>query len=190
MKKRRVLKTKRLILRPFKLSDAKSVQQKAGKKEIAKTTLNIPHPYPDGVAEEWISTHQSKFESGELVNYAITLKETGELIGAVGLVVTKKFNHAELGYWIDKSYWGEGYATEAAKALLDYGFNTHKLYKIFAELMTKNPASGKVVKKLGMKKEGLFKGHVLKANRYEDIVMYGILKTEWSKKRRQNKYIT
>jgi len=184
MKKRRILITDRLLLRPFKLSDAKSVQQKAGTKEIANTTLNIPHPYPDGAAEKWISTHQPKFESGELINYAITLKETRELIGAVGLVVTKRFNHAELGYWIDKNRWGNGYATEAAKALLDYGFNTHGLHKIFAEHITRNPASGKVMKKLGMKKEGVLKEHVQKSNRYEDIVMYGILKVEWNKNKR------
>jgi ribosomal-protein-alanine N-acetyltransferase len=116
-----------------------------------------------------------------LIIYAITLKETGELIGAVGLVVTKRFNHAELGYWIDKDQWRKGYATEAARALLEYGFNKHGFHKIFAEHITKNPASGKVMKKLRMKKEGLLKDHVLKSNKYEDIIMYGILKEDWNK---------
>lgn len=180
MKKREILETQRLVLRPFKLSDAKTVQQKAGKKEIADTTLNIPHPYPNGAAEKWILTHEPKFKSGELINYAITIKETGELIGAVSLMITKRFNRAELGYWIDKNHWGKGYATEASRALLDYGFNIHGLHKIFAEHITRNPASGKVMKKLGMKKVGLLKEHVLKSNKYEDIVMYEILKNDWN----------
>jgi len=180
MKEREILKTERLVLRPFELSDAKIVQQKAGDKDIADTTLNIPHPYPDGLAEEWISIHQPKFEAGELINYAIILKETGELIGAVGLRVEKKFNHAELGYWIDKNLWGNGYCTEAARALVEYGFNKYGLHKIFAEHLKRNPASGKVMQKLGMKKEGLLKEHVIKWNKYEDVLVYGILKDIWN----------
>jgi ribosomal-protein-alanine N-acetyltransferase len=180
-KKQETLRTERLILRPFELSDAKIVQEKAGNKAIADTTVNIPHPYPDGVAEEWISTHQPRFESGELVNYAITLEKTGELIGAVGLVVNKKFNHAELGFWIDKDLWGRGYATEAARAVMDYGFNKVGLHRIFAEHMTRNPASGKVMRKLGMREEGLLKEHVLRSHRYEDVVVYGILNDDWNK---------
>jgi ribosomal-protein-alanine N-acetyltransferase len=181
MKKREILRTERLILRPFELSDAKIVQQKAGDKAVAETTANIPHPYPDGAAEEWISTHQPKFESGELINYAITLEKTGELIGAVGLVINKRFNRAELGFWIEKDLWGKGYATEAARALMDYGFNKFGLHKIFAEHMTRNPVSGKVMKKLGMQKEGLLKEHVLRSDKYEDVVVYGILNDDWNK---------
>jgi ribosomal-protein-alanine N-acetyltransferase len=181
-KKQEILRTERLILRPFELSDAKIVQQKAGDKAIAETTVNIPHPYPDGLAEEWISTHQPKFESGELINYAITLEKTGELIGAVGLVVNKRFNHAELGFWIDKDFWGKGYATEAARAVMDYGFNKFGLHKIFAHHMTKNPASGKVMKKLGMHEEGSLRQHVLRSDKCEDVVLYGVLKDDWDKK--------
>jgi ribosomal-protein-alanine N-acetyltransferase len=181
MKKQAILRTERLILRPFELSDAKVVQQKAGDKAVADTTANIPYPYPDFAAEEWISTHQSKFESGELINYAITLEKTGELIGAVGLVVDKRFSHAELGFWIDKDLWGKGYATEAARALVDYGFNKVGLHRIFAEHMTRNLASGKVMKKLGMHEEGLLKEHVLRSGKYEDVIVYGILHDDWNK---------
>jgi [ribosomal protein S5]-alanine N-acetyltransferase len=181
MKKREILKTDRLILRAFKLSDAKIVQQKVGDKAIADTTLNIPYPYPDGLAEEWISSHQSKFESGEVITYAITLKDNDEIIGVIGLKVEKKFNHAELGYWIDKNLWGNGYCTEAARAVVEYGFNKFGFHKIYAEHIARNPRSGKVMKKLGMKKEGLFKEHVIKWDKYEDVVIYGILKDEWNK---------
>jgi [ribosomal protein S5]-alanine N-acetyltransferase len=181
MKKREILKTDRLILRPFKLSDARIVQQKAGDKAIVDTTLNIPYPYPDGLAEEWVSSHQPKFEAGESITYAITLKDNDEIIGAIGLMVQKKFNHAELGYWIDKNLWGNGYCTEAAKAMVEYGFNKFGLHKIFAEHIARNPGSGKVMEKLGMKKEGFFKEHVIKWDKYEDVVSYGILKDEWNK---------
>ncbi len=123
IKKRLPLQTERLLLRSFELSDAPRVKELAGDKAIADTTLNIPHPYEDGMAEEWISTHQPKFEAGEAVNYAIILKSTQELIGAISLAINKGFNRAELGFWIGKEYWNKGYCTEAAKAMVECGFN-------------------------------------------------------------------
>ncbi|OFW54113.1 MAG: GNAT family N-acetyltransferase [Actinobacteria bacterium RBG_13_35_12] len=181
MKKRIQLKTDRLLLRPFELSDAPRVKELAGDKAIADTTLNIPYPYKDGMAEQWISTHQPKFESGELANYAIILKSTKELVGAIGLNIEKRFNRAELGYWIGKEYWNQDYCTEASKAMLEYGFRNLGLNKIIATHITRNPASGEVMKKIGMKKEGFFREHVIKWKKYEDIVSYGILKKEWKK---------
>ena len=64
------LETERLILRPFRLDDAKRVQLLAGRREIASTTLNVPHPYEDGMAEQWISTHESVFQAGRGVPFS------------------------------------------------------------------------------------------------------------------------
>jgi len=180
-KDRPKIETKRLLLRPFELSDGSRVKKLAGDKAIADTTLNIPHPYEDGMAEEWISTHQAKFESGELANYAIILKSTKCLIGAIGLTINKRFNRAELGYWIGKEYWNQDYCTEASKAMLEYGFRNLGLNKIIATHIDRNPASGKVMEKIGMKKEGFFREHVTKWEKYEDMASYGILKKEWER---------
>ncbi len=179
MKKRKIIKTERLILRPFELSDAKIVQKKAGDKAVVDTTLNIPYPYTEELGKKWISTHQPQFESGEAIIYAIIFKKTGELIGAIGLTVEKKFNRAELGYWIEKNLWGNGYCTEAAGALLEYAFNEFGFHRIIANHLSRNPASGKVMEKLGMQREGLFREHVIKWDVYEDVVCYGILRDEW-----------
>ena len=111
-----------------------------------------------------------------MVDCAIVLKPTQELIGAIGLIIDKKFNRAELGYWVAKEYWNQGYCTEAAKAILEYGFHNLHLHKITAIHITRNPASGKVMEKIGMKQEGIFKEHVIKWNKYEDVVSYGILR--------------
>lgn len=108
MKKRPILKTSRLTLRPFSLDDAPRVQMLAGDKEIARTTLNIPHPYEDGDAERWIKTHEPLFNEGKLVNFAIVLSDTNELIGVISLVLKKDFDNAEMGYWISVPYWGKG----------------------------------------------------------------------------------
>ncbi len=176
MKNRPQIKTERLLLRPFELSDAPKVREMAGEKVIADTTLNIPHPYEKGMAQEWISTHQPKFEAGELVNYAIVLKKTQELIGAIGLTINKRFKRAELGYWIGKQYWNNGYCTEAGHVIIKYGFANLNLHKIVATHLIRNPASGKVMEKLGMTKEGIFKEHVIRWEKFEDLISYGILK--------------
>ena len=84
------LRTERLFLRSFNLSDAQEVQRLAGNRDIASTTLNIPHPYEDGMAEDWIGSHRQQFEKGEGVVFAITLLGSGQLIGAIGLVILKK----------------------------------------------------------------------------------------------------
>ncbi len=181
MKQRPTLETERLLLRPFEPSDAKDVQHLAGDRAIADTTLNIPHPYEDGMAEEWISTHQPKFEAGGLVNFAIVLRGTGELIGAMGLVIAARFERAELGYWIGKPYWGNGYCTEAGRAVFHYGFSTLKLNRIHASHLTRNPASGRVMQKLGMVHEGRARQHVKRWDRFEDLELYGLLRDEWSR---------
>jgi RimJ/RimL family protein N-acetyltransferase len=184
MKKEKLNKeTKRLLLRPFKLSDGPRVKDLAGNIAIADTTLNIPHPYKNGMAEEWISTHEAKFKAGEMVNSAIILKSIDSLIGAIGLVsINLRFKRAELGYWVAKEYWNQGYCTEAANTILEYGFQKLDLNKITATHISRNPGSGKVMEKIGMKKEGILREHVYKWDKYEDLVTYGILRKEWESK--------
>lgn len=126
MKKLPILKTERLILRPFTLDDASEVQKLAGDKDIASTTLLIPHPYGDGEAEKWIETHKPRFKEGKLVNFAITHKNDGYLIGAIGLNIAKQHESGELGYWVGKPYWNNGYCTESARAIIRFGFEELK----------------------------------------------------------------
>ena len=87
-----ILHTERLTLRPFTLDDAADVQRLAGDKDIASTTCAIPHPYEDGMAEEWINRHVEVFENGSGLNLAITLKDTDisrntKLIGAISIEI-------------------------------------------------------------------------------------------------------
>lgn len=173
-----ILRCKRLILRPFKLSDGERVQELAGSKEVASTTLNIPYPYKDGVAEEWIQGHEDSFVNDQSISLAICLKDSNILIGAIGLVIYRSDSKASLGYWIGKQYWNNGYCTEAARSLMAYGFEKMNLHKIYATHLSHNPASGKVMQKLGMKQEGIFRDHVNKWDKFYDLVYYGILRSE------------
>lgn len=176
-----VIETERMILRPFRPTDAKDVQTLAGHRDVAATTYNIPHPYEDGIAETWISTHEEKFKKGEAVTLALTLKEDGRLIGTISLFEIIKGHKGEFGYWVGVPYWGKGYCTEAAKALMEYGFNELDLNRIHGCYFTKNPASGRVMEKLGMSYEGTQIQHTLKWGKFEDLALMGMLKKDWNK---------
>jgi RimJ/RimL family protein N-acetyltransferase len=168
------LATERLILRPFALADAEIVRELAGAPEIYATTLNIPHPYEEGVAEKWIATHASNHYEGRGVQLAITLKKAGRLVGAIALTARQGHRRAELGYWIGVSYWGNGYCTEAAKEMIRYGFETLGLHKINGHHLNKNPASGRVMEKADMSREGILVDHFLKDGTFHTVTAYAI----------------
>jgi RimJ/RimL family protein N-acetyltransferase len=172
------LTTQHLRLRSFVLADAPVVQTLAGAREIADTTLLIPHPYPDGVAETWIATHDAAWATGASVTYAMTRREAGDLVGAIGLTISAAHASAELGYWVGVPYWNLGYCTEAARAVLTFGFEWLGLHRIHAHHLTRNPASGRVMEKIGMRLEGVHRDAVRKWDRFEDIAVYGILASE------------
>jgi RimJ/RimL family protein N-acetyltransferase len=114
------------------------------------------------------------------VQFAITHREKGFLIGGIGLNnINKEHENAELGYWIGKPYWGKGYCTEAARTVLKYGFEVMRLNRIHANHYTRNPASGRVMQKIGMKHEGHLRQHVKKWGKFEDSEVYGILRSEY-----------
>jgi len=171
--------TTRLVLRPFALADAAAVQALAGDREVAYSTLNIPHPYPDGAAEAWIGTLPEAYDRGEAAVFALALQDGGELVGTCGLRLELAHARAELGYWIGRDYWGRGLATEAAAAAVEFAFGRLGLHRVFAHHYSRNPASGAVLRKLGMRHEGTARSHALKWGKFEDIEQYGILNEEW-----------
>ncbi len=173
------LTTARLILRPFAEGDAPAVQAYAGERAIADTTLAIPHPYPDGAAAGWIATHPAAWEAKTGVTFAIVEGERGVLAGAIGLTMDVPHAAAELGYWIGVPYWNRGYATEAARAVVAFGFESLGLHRIQARHLTRNPPSGRVMQKTGMRPEGVLRDAIRKWGRFEDVAMYGILSSDW-----------
>lgn len=169
------LTTERLTLRPFTLEDAAQLHALASNYEIHRTTANIPHPYPEGMAEKWIATHHSQFFERKSVSLAITAPATGTLLGTIGLNIHPTNNRAELGYWIGVPYWGKGYCTEAAQAIIHYGFGVLDLHKIIARHLFHNAASGRVMQKAGMQFETVLKDEILKNGVYHDVSLYYLI---------------
>lgn len=176
------LLTERLVLRSFTLEDAPDIQRLAGDYDIAKMLIAMPHPYEDGMAEEFLHKSAEAFKKGESLNFAITHKTDKHFIGGVELRLDKENESGELGYWIAKPYWNSGYATEAARAVIAYGFEVLKLNRIHAFHFKRNPASGRVLEKIGMQYEGCARQHIKKWGNFEDRIGYGILKVDFDPK--------
>jgi [ribosomal protein S5]-alanine N-acetyltransferase len=171
------LRTRRLILRPFTPNDIPELIPLIGAREVAATTRRIPYPYTEADAKDFIASAQ---DGGE-INLAVGLLSSLRLVGGAILRPDMNHQHAELGYWIGVPHWGNGYATEAARELVRYGFEELQLHRIYASHTSSNPASGKVLGKLGMRREGRMRGHLVKWGQFQDLEFYGMLREEWTK---------
>ncbi len=141
--------TERLILRPFRLSDSQRVAELAGEKVIADMTANIPHPYEASMATDWINKHESFFNEGKGVVYAITLKANDEIIGAVSFPSLQD-GVGILGYWLGVPFWGQGIAYEASLALVEYSKAHLGLTELKVMHLSENKRSESVIRKLGV----------------------------------------
>lgn len=175
-----ILKTERLVLRQLVEADGPRVRELAGDAEIARNTLEIPHPYPEGAAEAWIAAHPELWRQGSEAVFAVTLRDSGLLVGCVGLSsMSSRHRRADIGWWVGRAYWNRGYCTEAARALLDFAFGPLDLNRVYSSHYARNPASGRVMQKLGMTREGCQRRHVERWGEFHDLVLYGILREEW-----------
>jgi RimJ/RimL family protein N-acetyltransferase len=140
---RPTLLTDRLHLRTPMPADAPAIVQLVGDRDVARQLARVPHPYgPDDarffldqvVPTEWV--------------WAVTRRASGDLIGMAGLTPVPD-QAAELGTWLGRPHWGQGFVTEAARAVLGYGFGALGLSEVAAGHFVDNPASGRVLAKLG-----------------------------------------
>ncbi len=160
------------------------LQRLAGQREIADTMISVPHPFTDQYAADWISGHAAAYERDEALHFAITLINGALLAGAIELrAINREHSHAEMSCWIGLEWWGKGFATEAGLAVLRHGFEHLGLNRIMAFHMVRNAASGRALKKLGMRPEGLLRQCVRKWGRFEDVVPMAILREDWDRNR-------
>jgi [ribosomal protein S5]-alanine N-acetyltransferase len=178
-----VLETERLWLRPLTLADAPVIQSLVNDRRIAETTLNIPHPYPENGAADWIRRIRERRAQGYTdYTFGIDRKPDMTLIGVISIHVWRD-HRAEIGYWVGVDYWGQGYMTEAARRVICFGFEDLHLHRIIARYFTRNPASERVMQKVGMTFEGIMRQHLLKWGEFVDVGCYSILRSEYETQR-------
>lgn len=173
------LVTARLRLRPLARSDSDQIVALAGERAVAEMTRLLPHPYLPEHAQQFLDTIEKQTAKGELPPWAVALAASDELIGVMGLRLVPADRSAELGYWLGRPFWGQGYATEAARAAVGHAFGKLHLNRVFATCMVKNPASRRVLEKIGLRPEGTLRQHILKWDQFEDIDFLGMLHSEW-----------
>lgn len=170
-----ILKTERLLLDQPCDKDVDDIVKILNDDIYYQNTINIPKTYTIESAHFWISLSKSNFDSDMGYIFAIRIPDTKKIIGGIGLGIDKKFNKAELGYWLCKNYWNKSFTTEAVKAIIKFGFEDLKLKRIFASHFDFNIASGKVMENAGMSKEGILKCHTQKEGKYQDHALYAII---------------
>lgn len=169
-----ILETERLIVRPFTLDDAATVQTLVDHPAIAAPTLSILHPYPPGAAYSWISQHQAEL-ANDIVTWAIERRAVPGVIGAIDMRLTHQHSRAEIGYWLGLPYWNKGYMTEAARRVIDWGWREFALRRIQATCLPTNAASARVMEKVGMQREGLLRAYAQKQGQQMDILIYALI---------------
>ncbi len=174
------LETQRLRLPPIALSAAGAIQESVSVREIADTMISIPHPYPEGEAERYIAEQIDLGEQGTSAAFTIERKADGDFYGVVEVRdINQEHSQAELSFWLAVSAWGKGYMSEVVQAVLEYGFDTLGLNRLYAYHMVRNPASGRVLEKNGFEKEGVLRQRVRKWGILEDVCLWAVLAEDW-----------
>lgn len=171
------IESQRLLLRPITLADAEDMYAYAGDEETTRFVF-ATHP----TVKDTRFAIANYFMTAPLGKYAIELKATGKMIGTIDLRVKAGFATGEIGYALNKEYWGKGIMPEAALEILALGFDKLKLLHIVAMHDLRNPQSGRVMEKIGMKKEGEMKESRLWKGDVIDEAFYGISRSQWQRR--------
>jgi RimJ/RimL family protein N-acetyltransferase len=174
-----VLHTTRLRLRPFTDADAEALFAMHSNAYVLRYWDAPPWPDP-GRAERFLAACQQMADEGTGVRLAVELDSERAFIGWCGLVQRNPdYRSAALGYCFESSAWGHGYATEAARALLQWGFDTLELNRVQAETDTRNAASARVLEKLGFVREGTLREDCIVNGEVSDSWVFGLIKRDW-----------
>ena len=194
------LRTERLTLRAFRPDDAADVQRLAGDDAIASAMMSVPHPLDDRKAAAWVADHRSLWRQGKGVSFAIALRGDGRLVGAFwihfrpedaetpehdvsgkpakpgtpGPAASPGPQAGRMGYWIGKEFWSRGYCTEAGAAVVRFAFRQLGLDRIRGVHFTRNPASGRVMRKIGMTHQAHLPARANYRGKMEDLESYVI----------------
>ena len=179
-----LLVTPRLVLRALRPGDASAIADGAGDRRVARYLVQVPSPYPIALARRWVTGRIGWWLDGRGLTMAVARRGTpDQLLGTCSLRRSPHNRRAELGYWLAAAAWGQGFATEATTAMVDFGFGDLGLGRVFAQVLAGNDASCRVLDKLGMRREGELRAHLRKGKTLRDVFVYGLLREEWRRTR-------
>ena len=176
------IETERLRLRKLTMRDAQDIYAYSQDPLVAKYVLWDAMKSLNE-ARNYIRYMLRKYRLGEPASWGIEWKATGQIIGTIGFMWIQKDNaSAEAGYSLNRQFWNQGIMTEALGGLIDYGFRGMNLNRIEAQHETQNPASGAVMRKCGMVKEGTLRQRMMNKGKFVDVDLYAILRRDYLNK--------
>ena len=165
-------------MRRFEDTDAPVVQELLSDPEVIGNLIHITLPYSLDEALGMIHESDQAFAEGTAYTFAVVRQSSDTLVGYCSLKIQPRHQRGEIVYWIGRPYWWQGYATEATKCVVRFGFEQLGLNRIDAQVMKANTASVKVLKKAGLRLEGTSRQGVRKDGMFEDIEFYGLLRDD------------
>ena len=168
-KKIPVIETERLILRRLKTFDYADMYEYACSDKVTKYLLWRPHPDAQ-YTRDYLGYVQSQYRAGEFYDWAVVHKESGKMIGTCGFAkLDFENNLAEIGYVINPDFWNKGYATEAVRRVIEFGFYDLNLHRIEARYIVGNEKSRRVMEKCGMTFEGIHRSSLFVKDEYVSV---------------------
>jgi [ribosomal protein S5]-alanine N-acetyltransferase len=174
------LETPRLILRPWTTEDLLAFEQISNDPDVADFTSRFVYPQPEGWAKTRLERMTARFGDNHSA-YAVIWRETLEIVAEVSIGLEPKRARGELGYMCARDWRGHGIVPESVKALIAWVFTNLEVNRIQACHFPRNPASGRVLEKAGLQREGVLRGYILKNGVSEDVIMYGITQADFRK---------
>ena len=174
------LTTERLVLRPMRTSDAYDMYEYSCREDVTEFLLWSPHPSVS-YTRDYLAYIESRYATCDFFDWAVTLKDSGKMIGTVGFTkIDTANNSAEIGYVLNPQYHRQGFALEASRKIVEFGFETVGLHRIEAKFMKGNSASLRVMEKLGMTLEGYSVDGMFVKGEYRTIGTCAIIKSSGS----------
>jgi RimJ/RimL family protein N-acetyltransferase len=169
--------SKRLILQTLRPEQAATLAQLGDDAVIAANTANMPSPYTEAIARDFIDRATQSGETDQNIVFGIHLVD-GTLIGVINIRPHPRHRSGNIGYWIGAPFRGNGYATEAVRAMIDHGFEQLGLQRIHTSCFATNKASARVLEKAGFKPEGQCREAFYKDGIFLDLLLYGLIRAD------------
>jgi RimJ/RimL family protein N-acetyltransferase len=172
----KIIKTKRFVLRPISVKDAKDIARNMNNWNVIKNLSQLPFPYELKHAQQFARKIEKEMKKEKPEDYVMMVEIDGEVVGAVGAHKIIYGHKAEIGYWLAEKHWGKGIVPEAAEKFMTHIFSQLKLCRIHAFAHADNLKSMRVMEKIGMQFEGIHKKYTVKDGKYIDCHIYAKVK--------------
>lgn len=176
-----IIKGDRIVLRGPTMADASVLYQCLSDKKVNRWLARVPKPYTLECAKNWIKSIPGQIKNDSSLPYSIHHLDSNQIIGGMALQsINRSDRSAELGFWIAREFWGEGYAFEAGRLLCRYAFsNKQRFHRLYAWVHSENPASYRLAEKLGFVREGVCRQANNITGRWKDDYLYAMLKSDF-----------